>query len=76
MTYAPAFLTSLEAMVPGLRPNPSPIARALSALHAAHARRQAIRDYTRLLQVEDHLLDDIGISRSDVRRALRDCKGR
>jgi uncharacterized protein YjiS (DUF1127 family) len=74
MTYAPAFMTAREATVPGLRPTPSPIARAMSAWRAAHARRQTLRDYKKLLTVEEHLLSDIGLTRNDIRRAIVECQ--
>jgi uncharacterized protein YjiS (DUF1127 family) len=71
-------MIALEATVPGLRstPSPSPIGRALWALRAEHARRKSIHEYQRLLTLEDHLLADIGLSRDEVRRALRACQGR
>ena len=74
MTYAPAFMTALEAMVPGLRPTPSPIGRAMAAWRAARARRQSVRDYKKLLTVEEHLLSDIGLTRNDIRRAIVECE--
>jgi hypothetical protein len=73
MTYAPAFLTALDAMVPGLaqtrgRSLPS---RLLAALGAEAARRQAIHDYRKLMGVDEHLLADIGLTRNAVRQALK-----
>jgi uncharacterized protein YjiS (DUF1127 family) len=72
MIHASA-LTALETM--GFGTIPSPFARIKAALKAAHARRTARREYTYLLGAEDHLLQDIGISRADVRQALRECDG-
>jgi uncharacterized protein YjiS (DUF1127 family) len=71
MSHAPAFMIALEATVPGLRSTPSPVGRALWALRAEQARRKAIHEYRRLLTLEDHLLADIGLSRDEVRSALR-----
>jgi uncharacterized protein YjiS (DUF1127 family) len=73
MTYAPAFLTALDAMVPGLAPRRSRSlpSRLLAALGAEVARRQAIHDYRKLMEVEPHLLADIGLTRNEVRQALK-----
>jgi uncharacterized protein YjiS (DUF1127 family) len=70
MAYAPAQITALEALVPGLAPHRSLPSRLIAALKAAHARRKAIHDYENLLAVDPHLLADIGVSRADVRAAL------
>ena len=48
------------------------IARIATAL----ARAKARREYRQMLALEDHLLTDIGVKRSDVRRALIECGGR
>jgi uncharacterized protein YjiS (DUF1127 family) len=49
-------------------------ARRLSALARDHARqKRARRELESLLQADDHILRDIGISRHDLRRALMDC---
>ena len=68
-----AHLTALETLVPGLAPSRAPAltARLAAALRAERARRQAVRDYRRLLEVEPHLLADIGLDRDAVRQALR-----
>ena len=73
MTHASA-MTILETM--GFGPIASPFARLKAALKAAHARRAARRDYAYLLEAEDCLLQDIGITRTDVRQAMRECDGR
>ena len=48
------------------------IARIATALARARARRE----YRQMLVLEDHLLTDIGVKRSEVRRALIECGGR
>lgn len=49
------------------------VARCADACRAALARAEARRAYRRMLQWDDeHLLRDIGISRGDVRQALRE----
>lgn len=50
--------------------------RAAAAIRAAVARRRARRDYRRLLDGEDHVLKDVGLSRTDLHAALRECDGR
>ena len=55
-------------------PNPlwkDVVARCAGACRAALARAEARRAYKLMLQ-DDHLLRDIGISRGDVRQALRE----
>ncbi len=44
--------------------------RRIEASRLAAARRRSARDLARL---EPHLLRDIGLTRDDLRRALRDC---
>ncbi|MFO1210493.1 MAG: hypothetical protein U1E40_14945 [Amaricoccus sp.] len=46
--------------------------RAAAALHAAIERRRARRDYRRMLESND-TLRDVGITREQVRQALREC---
>jgi uncharacterized protein YjiS (DUF1127 family) len=70
MRYAFAQMTVLEALVPGLAPTRSGPSRLALALKAARARRKTIRDYEALMRIDSHLLDDIGISRTEVQRAL------
>ncbi len=41
-----------------------------SALDSARSRSRERRDYEKLLEVDDHMLEDIGLRRNDVRRAL------
>ena len=43
-----------------------------SAVRAAHARSKGRRAYRQMLLCEDHILRDIGVTRADVRQALRD----
>jgi len=44
----------------------------VSALKSAHARAEARRAYQRLLESnDDQLLRDVGITRNELRRALR-----
>lgn len=69
MTHAA--LTALETM--GFGPIRSPFAGILAAVKAAHARREARRTYSHLLGADKHLLDDIGLTRADVHRALIEC---
>ena len=45
-----------------------------SRWRAAHARRQTVRDYKKLLTVDEHLLSDIGLTRYDIRRAIVECE--
>lgn len=45
--------------------------RAIAAMKTAHARREAINSYERLLSSDDALLRDIGLTRTDLRNALR-----
>jgi uncharacterized protein YjiS (DUF1127 family) len=47
--------------------------RIAAVVRAAVARRTARRDYQRMLEREDHLLRDMGVTRAEVRRALGDC---
>ena len=42
-----------------------------AALKSARARAAARRSYWQLLESDEHLLRDIGISRDDLRRTLR-----
>ena len=51
-------------------------AAASSKLSAMLARARARRDYRQLLAREDGLLSDMGVTRTDVRRALQECGGR
>ena len=73
MAHSPAALTALETM--GFGTIPSPYAHARAALTAMAARRRARREFAALLMVDAHLLHDIGVTREDVRRALRACDG-
>jgi uncharacterized protein YjiS (DUF1127 family) len=41
-----------------------------AAVHRANERNRARRDYVALLSLDDHLLRDIGVKRSDVHARL------
>jgi uncharacterized protein YjiS (DUF1127 family) len=69
-----AAFTTLESM--GFGPIRSPFARIAAAIKAARTRQAARRTYVYLLDAEQHLLDDIGLTRADVQRALMACDGR
>jgi uncharacterized protein YjiS (DUF1127 family) len=71
MTHSPAALTALEAL--GYRPAAAPFGRIMAAVAAARARQIARRSYRHLLDAEPHVLDDIGLTRADVQRALDAC---
>lgn len=43
----------------------------IAAAKAWAARRKAHRDYQYLLEVDPHLLSDIGVTTGDVQRAMR-----
>jgi uncharacterized protein YjiS (DUF1127 family) len=45
--------------------------RVAAAVRAAQARREACRAYTYMLECDDHLLRDMGVTRSDVRAAMQ-----
>jgi uncharacterized protein YjiS (DUF1127 family) len=48
--------------------------RVVAAVRAAHARREARRAYRQLLECDEHILKDIGVTRGDVREALTSCR--
>jgi len=51
--------------------------RIATAVRAARARRQARRAYKQMLQWDDdHLLRDVGMTRRDIRGAMRALDGR
>jgi uncharacterized protein YjiS (DUF1127 family) len=72
MTHA-AF-AALETM--GYGPIRSPFAGIVARIMAARARQAARRTYAYLLDAEQHLLDDIGLTRAEVKRALMECDAR
>jgi uncharacterized protein YjiS (DUF1127 family) len=75
MTYASAFASAFEAMLPGGAAAPArPVGRLGAAVAGAVARRKAMAEYRQLLGREDHLLEDIGVTRDEVRAALRACR--
>ena len=71
MTISPAALIAVDVMTPGQFPK-GIVTRIASAVRAAHARSLARHAYKQMLQCEDHILRDIGVTRADVRQALRD----
>ena len=73
MTASTAAPTTADA------PNPGQLAAGLTrrvgaAVREALARVKARHDYRRMLDREDHLLSDMGVTRGDVRQAMRDCR--
>jgi hypothetical protein len=50
--------------------------RLAARIAAGIARAKARRDYRRMLEREDHVLADMGVSRRAVRQALLECGGR
>ena len=52
------------------------LGRAVGVVRGAPARRWVRQDYCELLERDDHVLADIGMSREEVRRALGGCGGR
>ena len=52
------------------------IDRLFAAAHAAIARAKLRRQYKQMLACDDHILNDIGVSRDDIRKALRESGGR
>jgi uncharacterized protein YjiS (DUF1127 family) len=73
MTTATSFPTTFETLVYGATSRGSFLDRIRAAIRAANARRQERDDYDYLLGCEDHILNDIGLSREDVSRAREDC---
>jgi uncharacterized protein YjiS (DUF1127 family) len=73
MTTATSFPTTFEALVYGTTSRGSFLDRVRAAIRAANARRQERDAYEYLLGCEDHILQDIGVSRDDVTRAREDC---
>jgi uncharacterized protein YjiS (DUF1127 family) len=50
--------------------------RVAAALRAAQARHEARRAYKHMLECDDHLLRDMGVTRSDVHAAMHALDGR
>ena len=65
MTYASTVHPDPATTVPIIK-------RIRAAAAEAHRRSVARRQCRQLLEVEDHLLRDIGLSRHGVRKAMRD----
>ena len=59
----------------GIR-NSFSIVRLLAAANAAIVRAKLCRQYKQMLACDDHILNDIGVSRDDIRKALREAGGR
>jgi uncharacterized protein YjiS (DUF1127 family) len=68
MSYASTVPVAPAAIVPGITRF---LERVLAATVEARRRSIAHRQYRHLLEIDDRLLEDAGISRSDVRQALR-----
>lgn len=49
------------------------IGAAIAAVRAARARAKARREYRCMLECDDHLLNDIGLSRDVIREAYDNC---
>ncbi|HET9069123.1 MAG TPA: UBA domain-containing protein [Amaricoccus sp.] len=49
--------------------------RAITAIATALVRARARHAYRQMLERENHILADMGVSRRDVRQALHDCGG-
>ena len=75
MTHSPAAPSALETMRFGATVV-RPLARITAALVAARTRQAAHRTHIYLLDAEEHLLNDIGLTRADLRRALTECDRR
>ena len=73
MTTATSFPMTFETLVYGATSRGSFLDRIRAAIRAANARRQERDAYDYLLGCEDHILNDIGVSREDVGRAREDC---
>ncbi len=58
-----------DSLARGLQRLLAALRRRIEAARLAAARRRSARD---LVQLEPHLLRDIGLTRNDLRRALRD----
>ena len=71
MTYIAA--TSYIAAAPSLdaRPVSSPIGLVKAWIVAAHRRRQERHAYAHLLQLDPHLLKDVGVTATDLHAAIR-----
>ena len=68
----PAAIAIDVILNPG-RSRRGPRARIDEAVAAAATRAANRRAYEELLLADDHVLEDICVSRADVRKALRDC---
>jgi uncharacterized protein YjiS (DUF1127 family) len=71
MTISPAALIAVDAMTPGHHLK-TWASRVASSARAAYARRQDRISYEQLLACDDHILKDVGVSRTAVREAMRD----
>lgn len=67
MTHSPALLVALGTIA--MRP----VAALFAPRPAGGGTRKERRDYERLLLAEDRFLDDVGVTRDEVRRMLREC---
>ena len=48
------------------------LSRFTTTLANRRNRTRATKEYKQLLQVEDHILQDVGLSRFDIKRAMRE----
>jgi uncharacterized protein YjiS (DUF1127 family) len=51
-------------------PDTSLLGRIVAALHANRLREETAKTYRDLLKAEDHILNDLGVTRDDVRLLL------
>ena len=73
MTASTAAPTTADVPTPG-QLAAGLIGRVGTAVREALARVKARHDYRRMLDREDRLLSDMGVTRDDVRQAMRDCR--
>jgi uncharacterized protein YjiS (DUF1127 family) len=70
MTHSPALLVALGTIAM------KPVASLFPSARAHPGTRKERRDYELLLLADDRILEDIGVTREEVRRALLDCDHR
>ena len=61
MTISPAALVSVDVMMPG-PPSKGLVTRITTAVRVAYARREARSAYEQMLECEDHILRDMGVT--------------
>jgi uncharacterized protein YjiS (DUF1127 family) len=73
MTASIAASTTVDVLNPG-QLAAGLTTRSGATVREALARVKARHDYRRMLDCEDHLLRDMGVTRGDVRQAMHDCR--